>query len=186
VLAELDAAARELPAPGADTVELALWYHDAIYRPRAKDNEACSAALLARDGEALGLPARVVEDAVRLVKVTAHLDARKAPPAEDEAWIIDLDLCILGQEPYRFMDFEHSVAEEHAGIPRPLYFHRRGRFLRTLLQRPALFLTAHFRERYEATARRTSHSSAARATGGGAICSEPAPDVFRASSTESG
>src|SRR5262249_6559950 len=46
-LRELDAARAE---PGvADVAELALWYHDAVYEPRARDCEERSAALLGED-----------------------------------------------------------------------------------------------------------------------------------------
>src|SRR5262245_10580646 len=43
----------ELVNPAA--VTLAIWYHDAIYRPRRSDNEAESAALAERELGALGL-----------------------------------------------------------------------------------------------------------------------------------
>ena len=45
----------------SSAAQLAAWYHDAVYDPKAKDNEARSAELAERELGALGLPAQVVK-----------------------------------------------------------------------------------------------------------------------------
>ncbi|HKS15700.1 MAG TPA: N-methyl-D-aspartate receptor NMDAR2C subunit, partial [Planctomycetota bacterium] len=52
-LDELDDVRKQARDPIA--VEMAAWYHDAVYDTRSKDNEARSAELAARDGDAMGL-----------------------------------------------------------------------------------------------------------------------------------
>lgn len=151
---------RELDDSGEDDpetrrrVELALWYHDVIYDPVARDNEPRSAQRLLADARALGLPTDLAVAAARCVRATAHLrrpgDAALTP---DEALVVDVDLAILGQEPLRFMEFEHAVREEYASIPAAVYFWKRRAFFRALLAAERIFHTDAARLRLEAQAR---------------------------------
>lgn len=133
-----------------DLVELALWYHDAVYEPGATDCEQRSSAWLMTDTAALGLADRPARIAAALVEMTAHGAARMT--SDEGALVADIDLSILGKDPLRFMDFEHSVEEEFGAMP-PLAFRvGRGRFLDHLLEGP-IFRTKPFRDRFEVTAR---------------------------------
>ncbi len=141
---------RELDrAGGHDLVELALWYHDAIYDASARDNEARSAELLLADAKALGIDAA---RAAELVLATAHGSVEPAS-APDVDLLLDIDLSILGRDSLRFLDFDHGVAEEYAHLPRDAFRVGRAQFLAALLTRTSLFRTTAFRERYEAAAR---------------------------------
>lgn len=150
-LHELDAARAE--APTADLVELALWYHDAVYQPGARDCEQRSADLLTRDAAVLALPADTVRRAADLVRATAHAHgaAEEGDPAVD--LIVDIDLSILGRDIFAFMDFEYGVEEEFAATPTMVFRIARGRFLASLLAAPRIFRSAGFRARYERRAR---------------------------------
>lgn len=147
-LAELDGA----PAAGADRdrVEAALWFHDAIYDPRAGDNEALSAEWARRALSELGVPSTVADDVARLVELTRHTD-----PAPDSSGrlLCDIDLAILGREPETFDAYDRQIREEYAWVPEPDFRAARAAVLAGLLARTPLYQTEHFRRRYETVAR---------------------------------
>ena len=147
-LAELDGA----PADGADRdrVEAALWFHDAIYDPRAGDNEALSAQWARHALPELGVPSTVADDVARLVELTHHTD-----PAPDPSGrlVCDIDLAILGREPEAFDTYDRHIREEYAWVPEPDFRAARAAVLAGLLARAPLYQTEHFRRRYETVAR---------------------------------
>lgn len=128
-----------------EEVELALWFHDAIYDVRRDDNEARSAAWArASVGGEAG------ERIHALVMATAH-DA--ALEGADAKLIVDIDLSILGAEPARFAEYEAQIRQEYDFVPEALYRRRRAALLQRFLDRPTIFSTPYFIERYEARAR---------------------------------
>lgn len=151
-LEELDAA--EADPQVAQLVELALWYHDAIYLAGARDSEERSAQLLLDDAAVLKLSEAHARAAAELVRATAHLGGGHVDGAA-AALIVDIDLAILGRDAIHFMDFEYSVGEEYAAIPALHFRVARGRFLASLLASPRIYRTERFRARYEAKARAT-------------------------------
>ena len=131
-------------------VELALWFHDAIYEPRAKDNEAQSAAWATRvmTDAGIGKPPR---DRVRaLIMKTCH-DA--LPETQDEQVLVDIDLAILGASDARFDDYELQVRAEYGWVPDFLFRRTRKKILQGFLARPAIYATAHFHGQLEKKAR---------------------------------
>lgn len=147
-LEQLDAA----PSEGADRdrVEAALWFHDAVYDPRASDNEARSAELASRSLEAVDVPEGTGRHIAALVLETRHVGA---PAGANAGLLCDVDLSILGRDPAAFDRYEHAIREEYAWVPDPVYRRERAAVLRRLLQRQPLFVTRHFRQAYEETAR---------------------------------
>jgi predicted metal-dependent HD superfamily phosphohydrolase len=150
-LRELDAASAD-PAT-ADVVELALWYHDVVHDPCARDAEERSARRLIADAEALAIPAGAARTAAELVRSTAHAVGATTPASLAAELIADIDLSILGRDALRFMDYEYGVEEEHARMGTLRFRIARGAFLAGLLARPHLFHTEAFRARYEQRAR---------------------------------
>ena len=149
-LAELDTAPGLCDRPEA--VELALWFHDAVYDPRAGDNEARSAELLREAAARLGIDAGLADRAAVLVMATAH-PADLTPPDRDADAIRDIDLAILGAPPARFGAYEAAVRREYAFLPESEWRTGRSRVLRMFLGLPRIFLTAPFHERLEQRAR---------------------------------
>jgi predicted metal-dependent HD superfamily phosphohydrolase len=78
-LLKLDAARVLLDANEADAVELALAWHDAVYDPRAGDNEEKSAALFRAAAAQHRLPPRLIADVERLILQTKTHLARNRP-----------------------------------------------------------------------------------------------------------
>jgi predicted metal-dependent HD superfamily phosphohydrolase len=147
VIDDLQPEADDLP-----TVELAAWFHDVIYDPRAKDNEARSAAY-ARDAlHPLGIAADAVGRVERLVHLTRH--HRVADGDRDGNVLVDADLAILGADEETYASYAHAIRREYAWVVDAAYRAGRCAVLRTFLDRPRIYGTPSlFRER-ETTARR--------------------------------
>ena len=92
-------------------VELALWFHDAVYEVRSQDNEEQSASWAQGTAERAGLPNAVVERLHRLILATKH---NAEPASRDEALLVDVDLAILGAAPERFDEYERQVRVEYS------------------------------------------------------------------------
>lgn len=131
-------------------VELALWFHDAVYGTRNQDNEEQSAEWARTAVEHAGLPASVGERVYALILATKH-DAEAR--TDDAALLIDVDLAILGATAERFDEYERQVREEYAWVPGFLFRRKRREILEAFLSRPHVYNTEHFRARYEAIAR---------------------------------
>ena len=140
----------ETSAAHAGEVLLALWFHDAIYDPKADDNEAASARWGAEVLAAAGAEPEVVERFRGLVLTTRH-DAQ--PSSTDAALLADIDLAILGAAPARFAEYEEQVRREYAHVPGFLFRRERARILQRFLARPAIYSTPYFRQRFETQAR---------------------------------
>ncbi|RWP19191.1 MAG: hypothetical protein EOR00_08740 [Mesorhizobium sp.] len=136
-------------------VEAAIWFHDAIYDSRAKDNEARSAVLAEKK-----LAGRT--DVQRLGRITAMISAtatHELPQFDDEnaardaALFLDMDLAILGAPPDAFDAYEQAVRREYGWVEEPNWRAGRSAVLKSFLARPHIFHTEEFRQRFEAQAR---------------------------------
>jgi predicted metal-dependent HD superfamily phosphohydrolase len=149
------------PAADARALELAVWFHDAVYEPGRGDNEQASAGLALRWSEALGLAPELGRRAAALILTTRHLPPpgggqAAAPPRADpaEALLRDIDLAVLGSSRSAYLRYERAIAREYAGMPPESFREGRARLLRELLARPVLYGTPAFRRRLEKRARR--------------------------------
>ncbi|WP_420715716.1 hypothetical protein [Streptomyces sp. SBT349] len=132
-------------------VALAAWFHDAVYDPRAGDNEERSARLAERLLDAD--PDR--DEVARLVRLTATHD-----PADDDrngAALCDADLAVLAAPPEAYAAYAAEVRQEYGFVADADFRAGRATVLRQLLAAPHLFRTAHGAERWESTARFNVH-----------------------------
>ena len=134
----------------AIAVELALWFHDAIYDPARTDNESASADLAAsRLAQFVDEPERISR--VReMILDTAH---RREPATPDGRLIVDIDLSILGKPPARFDAYDAAIGTEYAHVPAAAYRAGRAAVLRAFLDRRTIYRLPHFVAKYECQAR---------------------------------
>lgn len=131
-------------------VELAIWFHDAIYKSASKDNEQKSAEWAKASAIAHDLPDAVGDRVYSLIMATKH-DA--TPTSRDAEVLVDVDLGILAAEPDRFDEYERQVRTEYEWVPEPIYRLERGKILQGLMGRSQIYSTSLFRQQYEAKAR---------------------------------
>jgi predicted metal-dependent HD superfamily phosphohydrolase len=149
VLRNVDELADFARAP--DVVRLAAWFHDAVYDPRADDNEQRSADLAETMLAAMRVDDAVVADVARLVLLTAGHDAAATDP--DGAVLCDADLAILAADETRYADYVAGVRAEYAHVPDDDFARGRMAVLQHLLGQPSLFRTPTACAAWEAVAR---------------------------------
>ncbi|PTT91814.1 N-methyl-D-aspartate receptor NMDAR2C subunit [Pelomonas sp. HMWF004] len=131
-------------------VEIALWFHDAVYDVHRHDNEAVSADWARTALLAAGDAPDAAERVAALVLATRH---SVAPTTPDEQLLVDIDLAILGAAPARFAEYEAQIRVEYGFVPPAVFQEKRGAILAGFLARPVLYGTPALRERFEAVAR---------------------------------
>jgi predicted metal-dependent HD superfamily phosphohydrolase len=129
-------------------VELAAWFHDAVYdgRPGAERRSA-EWAMTALSAHA---PEQVAE-VVRLVRLTET----HRPTGDDPngCALSDADLAILAAPAERYAEYVADVRREYAHVSDEDFRTGRAAVLSDLLAKPRLFHTAHAREHWEQAAR---------------------------------
>lgn len=138
-------------ADDADAVRMAAWLHDAVYDPRAGDNEERSAALT-DDPEVR-----------RLVLLTKSHDA--APGDRNGALLCDADLAILAADPAEYRSYAQRVREEYAFVPDDAFRAGRGQVLQGLLAKAELYKIVPEREEWNRRARKNLREELRTVTG---------------------
>jgi predicted metal-dependent HD superfamily phosphohydrolase len=98
-------------------VQLAAWYHDAIYVVPAGQlsNEEASARLALRELSLVGLEQEDLNQIARLVRLTeTHLPGPRDPEGE---LLCDADLSILASGPAQYADYVAAIRAEYAQAP---------------------------------------------------------------------
>ncbi|CAN5566785.1 metal-dependent hydrolase [soil metagenome] len=134
----------------AGEVEMALWFHDAIYDIGVPGNEERSAQWARHELQSAGAAPGVAERVYAMVMATRH---DVAPQTADEHLLVDVDLSILGAAPARFDEYELQVRDEYSVVPNDVFRSRRKAILLAFLERPALYGTAFFHGLLETLAR---------------------------------
>ena len=137
-------------------VTVGLWFHDVIYDTQRHDNEERSADWARSAARELGASAESAQRIYALIMFTRHA---AEPVGIDAQVLVDADLSILGAPPARFQEYEAQVRSEYGWVPDAMFRTTRAKILKEFLGRPHLYCTAHFRERYEAQARRNLQHS---------------------------
>ena len=146
-------------ATNPDAVELALWYHDAIYDTKTKDSEERSAALAVEEARNASLPDSFGQSVANLIMATKHTTA---PTDPDVQLLVDIDLSILGQSEDKFDEYERQVRKEYEWVAEDAFVAGRSSILKSFLDRTTIYSTRFFFNKYEVQARRNIAKSLAR------------------------
>jgi predicted metal-dependent HD superfamily phosphohydrolase len=129
VLAEVARLLAHEPEADAEAIELAAWFHDAVYDVRAPAgaSEEASARLAVDEVRAAGGSAALASEVARLVRLTAghSVDAGD----RSGAVLVDADLWILSAPPVRYDRYVAAVRAEYAHVADDGWRTGRGRIL---------------------------------------------------------
>ncbi|MDD9940864.1 MAG: hypothetical protein OXU20_07510 [Myxococcales bacterium] len=132
-----------------DELEVAVYFHDAVYEPSAQDNEALSAELFCELAQDASIHVEVTARIAGLIKSTATHDCTDG----DGALLSDIDLAILGTPPARYARYEDAIRREYSAVADESYRMGRARVLETFLERIAIYRTPRMAALLEAQAR---------------------------------
>jgi predicted metal-dependent HD superfamily phosphohydrolase len=145
VLRHVRELAAEVALADEGAVVAAAFFHDAVYDPRASDNEEQSARLAERVLADLGWDAGRGRRVGDLVRATA---SHGAPDDDDAAVLLDADLAVLGSDPASYQAYVTGVRAEYAHVDAAAWQAGRGQVLRDLLARDPLYATEPGRRRW--------------------------------------
>lgn len=138
-------------AGDSDTVRLAAWFHDAVYRPDRSENEERSAALAVRALTAASLPA------ARWPRSSGCPAHRRPPPRARRPrrrGARDADLAVLGGALEAYAAYAAAVRAEYAFVPEPDFAPGARRSCDSCSAAlPALYRTPAAHARFDAPAR---------------------------------
>lgn len=120
-------------------------YHDAVYEPTAKDNEAQSAKLFMDDNAYLGFSLPEADHIAMLILSTTHTGEKNL--------ITDVDLSGLGSDPATYDANTAKIRKEYAWATDEQWKAGRTAFIERFLAQDRIFFTPQFTSQFEAKAR---------------------------------
>ncbi|MFT5503862.1 MAG: putative metal-dependent HD superfamily phosphohydrolase [Gammaproteobacteria bacterium] len=133
-----------------DAIELAIWFHDIIYRPGQPDNEEKSAETFLQFAT-LVLQSETRNLVNRLIMATLHATEKIEHP--DSRLMIDIDLSGFALPWKKFLRDSQNLRAEMPDITEEEFLRRQTCFHQRLLERPGFFLTEYFSQKYQQQAR---------------------------------
>ena len=138
-------------ADNPDALALSIWFHDAIYKPGAGDNEQRSADWFMAESKG------VFDDDLRDT-VYAHIMATLHCGAEiedhDAQLMIDIDLASFGMPWPVFLRDSENVRKELPHLSDAEFYPKQCAFSQGLLEKPRFFQSDYFYQHYENQVRR--------------------------------
>jgi predicted metal-dependent HD superfamily phosphohydrolase len=133
---------------------LAILFHDAIYDPRASDNEARSAELMESAMKETARPDDILCGRDLIMATHRHTtSAVHSRFVADAGLFLDMDLSILGADERRFDAYDAAIRAEYSFVPVETYRQRRAMVLKSFLGRPRIYLTDAYHRQLDRSAR---------------------------------
>jgi predicted metal-dependent HD superfamily phosphohydrolase len=133
-------------------LSFAVWFHDAIYDTRKKDNEELSAKFAVKSLGRFKIPVDTL--ALTCEMIVATREHKNTSGWEDVNFFLDLDLSILGSEEEVYQCYSQAIRKEYWWAPGFLYCEGRKKVLVSFLERESIYLTREMVNMFEEQARR--------------------------------
>lgn len=137
-----------------NVVALAIYFHDVVYDPKAKDNETQSILLFEKFAFDCNLSDDIISRVSQLIKATISHSIKNNFDDLDLSLFLDFDLAVLGEEPSRYKTYAKDIRKEYIHMNDELYRIARTKVLQSLLNSPSLYASEEFRMQYEEQARK--------------------------------
>ena len=125
----------------SDEIEMAFWFHDAIYKPFSSTHEEDSADWAAEWLEKRGASKAAIARITDHILDTKHHDA---PDSVDGKFMLDIDLSILGAPRAIYDIYEKNIRFEYKRVPVFIYKKKRCEILKHFLETERVYATDHF------------------------------------------
>ncbi|MBN2893070.1 MAG: hypothetical protein JXL97_14470 [Bacteroidales bacterium] len=133
-----------------DTVFFAVFYHDIIYNPQAKDNEEQSADLMKNSLSKINFPSEKINNCYdQIIATKSHSPTL----SKDTNFLLDADLAILGQTSEKYQNYTQQIRKEYSFYSNEEYKKGRIKVLNHFLKNESIYKTIFFKEKFEKQAR---------------------------------
>jgi len=134
-------------------ISFAIYYHDIVM---LYQNYVCSCEWLSTqrseyDCLRLGIDSNVQRDA-RLLILATELSRQTTQlflTSSKQKIIADIDISVFGKNMQDLLEVEQQIRQEHFYVPNDLYIKERTKILQSFLDRPHVYHTPYFCEKYE-------------------------------------
>lgn len=133
-------------------VQLAIWFHDAIYDASRTDNELRSAEFFLQFAELIGLPKETRKNVYRMIIATTHKASDRCR-TRDGYLVVDIDLSSLALEWEEFDKNTKEILQEGKDANVSDYESKNRKFLHSIRRRVRIYLIKEFRSAFEQKAR---------------------------------
>ncbi len=120
-------------------IQLAAWFHDAIYDPKSNNNEEKSADYAESALRELKIPITQIEQVKLLILSTKTHQASLAD--KNCQILLDADLSILGSSPSNYQSYAKAIRQEYSWVTDEVYQIKRQQILQSFLQRQRIYFT---------------------------------------------
>ena len=128
-------------------LSLALWFHDVVYKPQARDNEVASINITTTTLQCWPLSSLTLREITRLIHITK---SHRANPLDELGHVfLDTDLAILSRDRAHYQRYAAQIRAEYAWVDEAAYRSGRIQVLKSFLTRPQIYFTRQFASREE-------------------------------------
>ncbi len=135
-----------------NVLKFSVWFHDCIYNPRNRDNEAKSAEYATKALKQLHINAEIIRSIAQIILST--INHQPLLEGINNLIFLDVDLAILGSTSDKYLKYSQAIRQEYSHLSDRDYQQGRKKILKQFLARKRIYYTDYFYQRLDATARK--------------------------------